>query len=642
MSNFNYFNIMDSNSFKNTNISIHNKNDNILKKDFPNIKSIYDLKTSDLVKNIHLTKTEEDIFDLILEVIKKNNLNVTCRVAGGWVRDKLLGKKSDDIDIAIDNISGEIFAKHIHKEINKNNNTSNDILSSDLDSNSNISKIEKNITTNSNTTSNTKSKIKKDKENSSSVGVIKSNPEKSKHLETATMKIKNLWIDFVNLRTEIYSDNSRVPEIKKATPLEDAERRDITINSMFYNINTKKIEDFLGKGIQDLKDGLIRTPVNAEITFKDDPLRILRVIRFATRYQFNIDNEIFKAAFNINIKKALKDKNKISNERIKKELSLMFKGKLPYASIRLLYELNLLEELLKIPEIEEYKCLDIKSCLLKSVEYSYIANDLLNNSKNIFLDVMNKNGITDSLSIDYYNMIKSKIDSIDNTVVDKINNNTDLNVNINESNESKKFNEENIIIYNEFRERLFFLCIILPFKNINYKTKKDVISLSHYIYKESFVATNESLKINNLLLLNFDVFIELINKFEKHKIFNRLDWGLLIRKVTSQNLKIFFYIGIIYKYNIENTKASNSFYINNDNINKLIQLFDNVSLKIKESNLLGIDLIKPLIQGSEIAKIFNISPGKKIGALIEKQIESIINNPSITRVEIIELLKNYV
>jgi len=68
------------------------------------------------------------------------------------------------------------------------------------------------------------------------------------------------------------------------TPLEDAERRDLTINSMFYNIKEEKIEDYTGKGLDDLWAGIARTPLDPYKTFTDDPLRILRTVRFASRF----------------------------------------------------------------------------------------------------------------------------------------------------------------------------------------------------------------------------------------------------------------------------------------------------------------------------------------------------------------------
>jgi tRNA nucleotidyltransferase (CCA-adding enzyme) len=85
-------------------------------------------------------------------------------------------------------------------------------------------------------------------------------------------------IDLVNLRSETYSDNSRVPEISIGTPLEDAQRRDLTINSLFYNLNESKVEDHLETGVKDLRAGLIKTPLEPFQTFTDDPLRVLRTI----------------------------------------------------------------------------------------------------------------------------------------------------------------------------------------------------------------------------------------------------------------------------------------------------------------------------------------------------------------------------
>jgi tRNA nucleotidyltransferase (CCA-adding enzyme) len=105
-----------------------------------------------------------------------------------------MGKESADIDIALDNMFGEEFASLL-----------NDKLYPDA----------------------SKKKF----------GVIKSCSEKSKHLETATIKVHGMFIDLVNLRSEKYTEDSRVPVIDIGTPEEDAYRRDLTINAMFYNIN---------------------------------------------------------------------------------------------------------------------------------------------------------------------------------------------------------------------------------------------------------------------------------------------------------------------------------------------------------------------------------------------------------------------
>ena len=132
-------------------------------------------------------------------------LNVLIRIAGGWVRDKLLGMDSEDLDIALDTIKGEAFALHLQEFAQ-------------------CQGLE-----------------------FSHVATISVNPEKSKHLETATAHILGKSIDFVHLRTETYNEDSRNPLVGFGTPLEDALRRDITINTLFYNIQTEEVEDFTQK-----------------------------------------------------------------------------------------------------------------------------------------------------------------------------------------------------------------------------------------------------------------------------------------------------------------------------------------------------------------------------------------------------------
>jgi Poly A polymerase head domain len=104
------------------------------------------------------------------------------------------------------------------------------------------------------------------------VAVIKANPDQSKHLETATMHLHGLSLDLVNLRSETYSDTSRIPRIEIGTPLQDAERRDFTVNALFYNLQTRAMEDFTGQGLKDLKAGIIRTPLAPLVTFLDGAL----------------------------------------------------------------------------------------------------------------------------------------------------------------------------------------------------------------------------------------------------------------------------------------------------------------------------------------------------------------------------------
>jgi tRNA nucleotidyltransferase (CCA-adding enzyme) len=178
--------------------------------------------------------------------------------------------------------------------------------------------------------------------------VVQLNPDKSKHLETATMKLGKFDVDFVNLRSESYSEDSRIPAMKFGTPLEDALRRDLTINSLFYNINTQEVEDMTGKGVQDLKDGIIRTPLPAMQTLLDDPLRAFRAVRFASRFHFQFDPELRRAIQHPEVHSKLQ--HKVSRERISQEVLQMLSH--PSASTEasiLLYQLNLLPLVLSAP-----------------------------------------------------------------------------------------------------------------------------------------------------------------------------------------------------------------------------------------------------------------------------------------------------
>ncbi|OAY73071.1 CCA tRNA nucleotidyltransferase, mitochondrial [Ananas comosus] len=221
---------------------------------------------------IDLTEKEENIFGRLLDVVRHFKLETQLRVAGGWVRDKLLRKDCYDIDIALDNMLGRDFCEKVNEY------------------------------------------LKFVGEEQQGIGVIQCNPDQSKHLETARMRICDTWIDFVNLRSETYAENSRIPTMKFGTAEEDAYRRDLTINSLFYNINTNSVEDVTGRGIQDLKSGRIVTPLPPKATFLDDPLRVLRAIRFGARFDFELAEELKEAASDEEVKTALA--NKISRERI--------------------------------------------------------------------------------------------------------------------------------------------------------------------------------------------------------------------------------------------------------------------------------------------------------------------------------------
>ena len=101
-------------------------------------------------------------------------------------------------------------------------------------------------------------------------------------------------------------------------------RRDATINALFYNLNESKVEDLTERGLEDMQKRIIRTPMEPYQTFQDDPLRVLRLIRFASRLGYNIEEETQEAMRNELIGEALK--LKISRERVGKELEKMLQG----------------------------------------------------------------------------------------------------------------------------------------------------------------------------------------------------------------------------------------------------------------------------------------------------------------------------
>ncbi|KAI7730938.1 hypothetical protein M8C21_032495 [Ambrosia artemisiifolia] len=249
-------------------------------------------------ENIDLTDKEKQIFDRLLEVVRHFSLETKLRVAGGWVRDKLLGKECYDIDIAIDNLLGREFCEKVNEYLTSTG------------------------------------------EETHGIGVIQSNPDQSKHLETARMRLFDVWIDFVNLRSEDYAENSRIPTMQFGSAEQDAYRRDLTINSLFYNINTSSVEDFTGRGLDDLKFGKIVTPLPPKETFLDDPLRVLRAIRFSARFEFEMVEELKVAAADNDVKSAIADK--ISRERIGHEIDLMVSGNQPAKAMACVSELGLL------------------------------------------------------------------------------------------------------------------------------------------------------------------------------------------------------------------------------------------------------------------------------------------------------------
>ena len=247
---------------------------------------------------ILLTPTEEMLRRLLIDcathMLSSNSEELIAplelRFTGGWVRDKLLGNQSNDIDVGIDKVTGFKFASCLAAYITDHG-------------------CKYGIET-----------------GPRSIHKIECNPEKSKHLETATTRVLGLDVDFVNLRSEAYSEDSRIPvSMAFGSPLEDALRRDATVNALFYNLHTEEVEDYTGRGLMDLEEKLIRTPLKPLETFQDDPLRVLRLVRFASRLGFEIVPEVKEAMRSEEIKKSIR--LKISRERVGTEVNKMLKGK---------------------------------------------------------------------------------------------------------------------------------------------------------------------------------------------------------------------------------------------------------------------------------------------------------------------------
>eukprot|EP00984_Skeletonema_dohrnii_P013797 scaffold5751_cov115-Skeletonema_dohrnii-CCMP3373.AAC.2 len=294
--------------------------------------------------------------------------HIEIRIAGGWVRDKLLRQHSVDVDVALDCMMGVQFARIVQSYLameqeGENNGESGDsggkeegLMSVDNGDDADQQQQQQQVDNNKPPSQRGHEKPKKKKKTNKQpkIGVIGANPSQSKHLETATMNIHGIDVDFVNLRAEeVYEANSRIPTSKTrmfGTPLEDALRRDFTINSLFYNIRTGKVEDWTGRGLTDLMETrLIVTPVDPHETFHDDPLRVLRAIRFCVRLDFTLHNDIVQAAMSKRVHHSLHVK--VSRERVGKELEGMLTGKhaRPGCALDMIAELHLAGSVFAFP-----------------------------------------------------------------------------------------------------------------------------------------------------------------------------------------------------------------------------------------------------------------------------------------------------
>jgi putative nucleotidyltransferase with HDIG domain len=162
-----------------------------------------------------------------------------------------------------------------------------------------------------------------------------------KNFGTAQIKYRDWIIEIIGARKESYRRDSRKPIVEDGTLEDDQNRRDFTINSLYMSLNERNYGELYDpfNGVQDLQDGIIKTPTDPDTTFSDDPLRMLRAIRFAARLNFEIEQQtwdsICRNAYRLEI---------VSQERITDEFNGMIMGKKPSVAFDLLLKSGLLEQ----------------------------------------------------------------------------------------------------------------------------------------------------------------------------------------------------------------------------------------------------------------------------------------------------------
>ena len=247
---------------------------------------------------IYTEALKNNIFNLISSCA--GELGLECYVIGGFVRDYIISESTPkDIDILVIG-NGIDFAKYISRKIEK----------------------------------------------TPKVTVFKT-------YGTAMFKYNSMEIEFVGARKESYTLESRNPKVSIGSLNDDQNRRDFTINSMALSLNKHNFGSLLDpfNGLSDIENKVIRTPLNPEITYNDDPLRMLRAIRFATKLNFKIDENSLKSI------KSLSSRIKIiTNERIVVELNKILLSDKPSIGFILLEKCGLLKYIL--PEITSLKGID--------------------------------------------------------------------------------------------------------------------------------------------------------------------------------------------------------------------------------------------------------------------------------------------
>lgn len=205
---------------------------------------------------------------------------------------------------------------------------------------------------------------------------------------TAMLNVDGSRVEFVGARRESYDQRSRKPATTPGSLQDDVLRRDFTINTLLENIHTGEVLDLTGKAQQDIRDRIVRTPQDPLVTFEDDPLRMLRAIRFSTRLGFTIGPETYDA-----IKKRSHRLDIISAERIRGEFSKILMTEDVTGGLEMLRDTGLLERF--APELaatygvkqNKYHRYDVWLHSLKTVEHISLEQGIVMRLTALFHDV---------------------------------------------------------------------------------------------------------------------------------------------------------------------------------------------------------------------------------------------------------------
>ncbi|WP_264559200.1 CCA tRNA nucleotidyltransferase [Flavobacterium sp. N2270] len=204
-----------------------------------------------------------------------------------------------------------------------------------------------------------------------------------KNYGTAMLRYKEIDIEFVGARKESYQSDSRNPIVENGTLKDDQDRRDFTINAMAFSLNSSNYGDLVDpfEGVKALENKIIKTPLDPTITYSDDPLRMMRAIRFATQLNFEIEAQSLKAITEN------KDRLKIiSGERIVDELNKILETSKPSVGFLLLYKTGLLDlilpELTALNQVEEIEGHTHKNNFYHSLE---VVDNICPNTDDVWL-----------------------------------------------------------------------------------------------------------------------------------------------------------------------------------------------------------------------------------------------------------------